>query len=443
MENEEKKELAVAAQQKAFIPITDGKLAPKDFDGLYRVAVAIARSGLAPKEMAHKPEAVFVACSLGLEIGLSIMASIQNISAINGRPSIWGDAALALVLSSRQCEMFKEEYKGEYPQDTFKAVCSTKRKDVSGETVNEFSIGDAKRAGLWNKQGPWTQYPKRMLKMRARSFTIRDAYADILKGLALTEEVQDYAVDLMQGPNQVYAPAKDKEEAPKDLYNVTRKAPEAPTDTGQPEDDKGGETPSDAANTTTADPAGPLPGQGDFEDEKLENRNTNPLPDSGVNKSYPWDSWNPLDSPRQKRYSATLKGIMLAFLAHHGIDANPHDTGLQLHDQIIKKFGPDQILKKLGHDQDNEPEPEPEPEEKQEPETYAQMPEAQIKMVERMNELIISGNASAKSYAAQMLNLGTRRPTPDEAEAWLACYDDAMADLQQKSEGKDPFNDQF
>jgi hypothetical protein len=134
---------------------------------------------------------------------------------------------------------------------------------------------------------------------------------------------------------------------------------------------------------------------------------------------------------------------MLAFLAHHGIEANPHDTGLQLHDQIIKKFGPDQILKKLGHDQDTEPDPEPEPEEKQEPKTYAQMPEAQIKMVERMNELIISGNASAKSYAAQMLNLGTRRPTPDEAEAWLACYDDAMADLQQKSEGKDPFNDQF
>jgi hypothetical protein len=115
-----------------------------------------------------------------------------------------------------------------------------------------------------------------MLKMRARSFTIRDAYADILKGLALTEEVQDYAVDLMQGPNQVYAPAKDKEEAPKDLYNVTRKAPEAPTNQSQPET-QDGEKPSDAANTTTADPAGPLPGQGDFEDEKLENRNTKPF----------------------------------------------------------------------------------------------------------------------------------------------------------------------
>jgi ABC-type Fe3+-hydroxamate transport system substrate-binding protein len=125
---------------------------------------------------------------------------------------------------------------------------------------------------------------------------------------------------------------------------------------------------------------------------------------------------------------------MLAFLAHHGIDANPHDTGLQLHDQIVKE---------LGTEQDTEPDPEPEPEEKQEPKSYAQMPEAQIKMVERMNELIISGNASAKSYAAQMLNLGTRRPTPDEAEAWLACYDDAMADLQQKSEGKDPFSGQF
>jgi truncated hemoglobin YjbI len=100
-------------------------------------------------------------------------------------------------------------------------------------------------------------------------------------------------------------------------------------------------------------------------------------------------------------------------------------------------------MKELGTEQDTEPDPEPEPEEKQEPKSYAQMPEAQIKMVERMNELIISGNASAKSYAAQMLNLGTRRPTPDEAEAWLACYDDAMADLQQKSEGKDPFSGQF
>jgi hypothetical protein len=30
---------------------------------------------------------------------------------------------------------------------------------------------------------------------------------------------------------------------------------------------------------------------------------------------------------------------MLAFLAHHGIEANPHDTGLQLHDQIMKEIG--------------------------------------------------------------------------------------------------------
>jgi hypothetical protein len=36
---------------------------------------------------------------------------------------------------------------------------------------------------------------------------------------------------------------------------------------------------------------------------------------------------------------------MLAFLAHHGIDANPHDTGLQLHDQIMKELGTE-----LGHD---------------------------------------------------------------------------------------------
>jgi truncated hemoglobin YjbI len=128
---------------------------------------------------------------------------------------------------------------------------------------------------------------------------------------------------------------------------------------------------------------------------------------------------------------------MLAFLAHHGIDANPHDTGLQLHDQILK-VKPSLAQSRTPSRIQNQS--------RKKSKSPKHMPRCQrrrSKMVERMNELIISGNASAKSYAAQMLNLGTRRPTPDEAEAWLACYDDAMADLAQKSEGKDPFNDQF
>jgi hypothetical protein len=58
--------------------------------------------------------------------------------------------------------------------------------------VVRFSVSDAKKAGLWGKSGPWTQYPKRMLQLRARGFALRDAFPDVLKGLVTAEEAQDY-----------------------------------------------------------------------------------------------------------------------------------------------------------------------------------------------------------------------------------------------------------
>ena len=53
-------------------------------------------------------------------------------------------------------------------------------------------MADAKKAGLWTKQGTWSQYPKRMLELRARSYALRGAYADALLGFHAREEVEDY-----------------------------------------------------------------------------------------------------------------------------------------------------------------------------------------------------------------------------------------------------------
>ena len=57
--------------------------------------------------------------------------------------------------------------------------------------VREFSMQDAKQAGLTGKQGPWSQYPRRMLQMRARAFALRDVFADVLRGVHVAEEAQD------------------------------------------------------------------------------------------------------------------------------------------------------------------------------------------------------------------------------------------------------------
>jgi len=100
----------------------------------------------------------------------------------------WGDAALALISGRSDCEDIVEE-----ASDT-EATCTIKRRGKS-PVVRTFTANDAQKAGLWGKQGPWQQYPKRMLQMRARSWAIRDCYPDAMKGISIAEEAQDIPVE--------------------------------------------------------------------------------------------------------------------------------------------------------------------------------------------------------------------------------------------------------
>jgi hypothetical protein len=158
-------------------------------DDAWRLAKAITLSGFAPKGM-DKQESILVAIQLGAELGLTPMAALQNIGVINGRPGIYGDAALALVRASGLLEVYSETEVGQPGTDGFGVKVAVKRKgyDAMSET---FTVADAKQAKLWGKAGPWTDYPKRMLKFRARGFALRDAFGDILKGMRTMEEIRD------------------------------------------------------------------------------------------------------------------------------------------------------------------------------------------------------------------------------------------------------------
>ena len=156
-------------------------LVPQTLDDVYRLASAIAKSGLAPNTM-RTPEAITVAILTGLELGLPPMMALNRIAVINGRPTLWGDAIPALLWSRG----FKIR---EWMDGDQVAKCEVTRPDGSVIT-REFSSKDAAAAGLWGKSGPWKQYPQRMLAMRARAFAARDGAADVLGGLYMTEEIQ-------------------------------------------------------------------------------------------------------------------------------------------------------------------------------------------------------------------------------------------------------------
>jgi len=206
-------------------------LALATFDDAYRFAKMVSGSDFAPKDFRGKPESCLLAIQHGSEIGLSPMQSLQSIAVINGRPSIWGDAALAVVSASAVCEYVTEEIEDGKDGEALVAICTAKRRGYPKPTVVRFTVGDAKKAGLWGKSGPWTQYPRRMLQLRARGFALRDAFPDVLKGLVTAEEAQDYPTPVVAAePVVVRQATPQPAEERADAFEVAKAAIEAESD---------------------------------------------------------------------------------------------------------------------------------------------------------------------------------------------------------------------
>ena len=226
-------EKALAKKEHTPVAVGVGGIQINSLETLWRLSQYVSASGFAPKGM-ERPESCLVAIQMGMEVGLRPMQALQNIAVINGRPSVWGDAAKALVEASGLCADFAEWFEGDDGKDNFKAVCEVKRYGRTRPVRWEFSIADAKRAGLWGKQGPWTQYPKRMLQMRARGFAVRDGFPDVMRGLALAEEAQDY-IDVEAVPAE---PAPSGLDALAEKVETKRAAKPQPETDAEPDVDQ-------------------------------------------------------------------------------------------------------------------------------------------------------------------------------------------------------------
>lgn len=165
-----------------------GSLEPANMGEAMRFADILANSTMVPKDFQGKPGNVLVAIAWGKEIGLGSLQALQGIAVINNRPTLWGDAALALVRGHPACAGVREGTDGD--GDARHGWCEVTRRGEQPQR-RTFSVADAKKAGLWGKSGPWQQYPDRMLQLRARGFALRDVFPDALRGVVLTEEAQD------------------------------------------------------------------------------------------------------------------------------------------------------------------------------------------------------------------------------------------------------------
>ena len=119
-------------------------LLPRSLKEALQLASLLSKSKLIPKGF-ENPEACLVGILYGLEVGLSPIAALQRMAIIEGRPTIWGDAALALVEASgllvrieerieingsQSGQSSKEPYQSHDRRDTRAAICQVLRYEI-------------------------------------------------------------------------------------------------------------------------------------------------------------------------------------------------------------------------------------------------------------------------------------------------------------------------
>lgn len=191
-------EIMKAQEQLAAVEFSpDGELQMRNLGEAFCVARLLIGAGFAPK--GSTVESATVAIMQGKRLGLDALAAVQGIAAVNGRPTLWGDAMVAVVKASGLVEDEKVEWIPSH-KDPQGVRYTVKRKGIPTPYVGEFSRLMAERAGLWGKPGPWKTNPDRMLLNRARTFALRDGFADVLKGMTSTEEARDAALVVDAAP---------------------------------------------------------------------------------------------------------------------------------------------------------------------------------------------------------------------------------------------------
>lgn len=176
---------------------------PRNFDELARLSNAVVRSGLAPSSVNRAEDAMIILMS-GAELGLTAMQSLRSIHVIKGRPVLSADLMVALVRRSPSCEFFDLI---ELTND--RCVYETKRVEARTSVTFEFSMDDAKRAGLLNNDN-WKKYPRNMLRARCASSLARAEYPELLTGVYDPDELAEPAAPQNTRPaRQTAAPRQE------------------------------------------------------------------------------------------------------------------------------------------------------------------------------------------------------------------------------------------
>jgi len=158
-------------------------LVPSSLDGAYQLAAWLSNAQLLPPALRGKQADLFTMILAGMELGLPPMAALRGMYIVNGKPALEAKTKAAICLQRGAALYFKRT---EYTPEA--TTWETFRRGQTEPVPMRFTRKEAEAAGLTRKDGPWQQYPQRMISWRALGWLCDDVYPDIVLGVATAED---------------------------------------------------------------------------------------------------------------------------------------------------------------------------------------------------------------------------------------------------------------
>lgn len=145
----------------------------------------MSQGTMVPKQYQGSPSNVLFALEYAEAVGVPAIHALTSVSVVNGKPSPMADLMITLTRKAGHTTWTEVSEDGE------SATTYIIRKDMPERTFSEtFDRKLAEKAGLWGKQGPWSQYPDVMLANRSKSRAVRMHCNEVLAGVDTSAEEQ-------------------------------------------------------------------------------------------------------------------------------------------------------------------------------------------------------------------------------------------------------------
>lgn len=153
----------------------------------------LAKSTVIPKDYQEQPGNVLVALEYANRLGCSVLAVMQSMDVIHGRPSFRATFLIGTVNASGRFTPLRFRWQGKEGADDWGCRAVATDKESGEECVGPLiTIGLAKAEGWYNKSGSkWKTIPELMLTYRAGAWWTRIYCPDLALGLHTTDEVED------------------------------------------------------------------------------------------------------------------------------------------------------------------------------------------------------------------------------------------------------------